>query len=252
MLGLQYLHEVTDYSLAKLKHIKAKRYADIVLATVRQTFNLGSFNISPTQYSPHSDSYHIFPGTLIKNYNLEALLDTKVQKLAKNYVMVCREAVEQFRATLHTIPSKHRQFAFYKFKADLADKAGAGNCGELAIFAFFQLLKMRDIDCSVEYVTLNKPRDHIFLVLNRDYATDVADWRTWNETAVILDPWLGAYYSPIEICKVWQDNGRGFPSPWLGINYQTILAKQSCKNISLDLITIKKLFDRQDFLMKGY
>lgn len=70
--------------------------------------------------------------------------------------------------------------------------------------------------------------DHIFLVLNRDYSTDISRWQTWNPTTVIFDPWLGFSYSPAEFTRTWQDYQMEVPPA---------------------LIQIVKRFDAQEYMM---
>jgi len=71
-------------------------------------------------------------------------------------------------------------------RADMAAKAGCGNCGEQASLAFAWLMRYRATP--VEYMTISNG-DHAFCVLNRDKRTDVTNPDQWNEASVYIDPW---------------------------------------------------------------
>ncbi|MBB3899601.1 hypothetical protein [Roseococcus suduntuyensis] len=71
-------------------------------------------------------------------------------------------------------------------RADMAEKAGCGNCGEQASLAFAWLMRHRATP--LEFMTIING-DHAFCVLNRDRTTNPSDPDQWNDASVYIDPW---------------------------------------------------------------
>ncbi len=65
----------------------------------------------------------------------------------------------------------------------------AGNCGVQSAVAFVRLRDHWKV-FPLDWVQL-KNGDHGFVVVGRDGETDVSDPATWNDEAVICDPWRG-------------------------------------------------------------
>lgn len=81
-------------------------------------------------------------------------------------------------------------------------KNRVGNCGENSAYAFLLLMEYQDIDPSIEiklercaYQQVpNEDRDHAFVVLNRTVG-NLNNISSWNDDAVICDPWVGQAYT---------------------------------------------------------
>lgn len=72
--------------------------------------------------------------------------------------------------------------------AALAKQYGCGNCMEMAAMAFMYLyrLKVRPLD----YMALNYPADHAFVVIGRKGSEeDDNHGGNWGKNAVVCDPW---------------------------------------------------------------
>lgn len=67
-----------------------------------------------------------------------------------------------------------------------------GNCGELALVAFYYVLKKQP-QTQAEVCLLEKG-EHAFLVLGRKIESDPLRPETWGEDAYICDPWANTIY----------------------------------------------------------
>ncbi len=102
---------------------------------------------------------------------------------------------------------------FVEFIAKASVKAGIGNCYEQSAIAFCLLLEhFEETDISIEWVGVDNDQggDHQFIIANRDPRTDIRDLSTYNEDAIIIDPWfnacflVGSYVAPntrASLCK---------------------------------------------------
>lgn len=214
-------------SAVDAKCTKVKAFADAILLKMRSIFNLGSQFSGSTAYSLQHDGYGICSNIDVRNYKLEALLDVKVSLLAKQRIAEQRKKLHDLIVNTENMPPKARRRKVRETMAILAAAAGAGNCEELSTFAFFELLRLKDRDFSIESIVFDAPLDHALLVINRDYSTDIKHWQTWNPTAIIVDPWINLNYSPVEFTKIWQNNEWFIPS---------------------QQITISRKFDAEEFL----
>lgn len=88
-----------------------------------------------------------------------------------------------------------------------------GNCGETSAYALLLLIEypsvsandrppLPDVPIKVERLQYKKPGDHAFVVLDRT-AGVVGNIATWNDDAVICDPWVGISYTVAD-WKHWQ------------------------------------------------
>lgn len=82
---------------------------------------------------------------------------------------------------------------------DCVIKYKAGNCFELAHFAYYELRKI-DKTINAEIYELKKG-DHVFLVIGRDPSSKPADFKTWGTSAIVCDPWGGYAIPAAEIPK---------------------------------------------------
>lgn len=75
-----------------------------------------------------------------------------------------------------------------------------GNCLEHTLLVF-SYLRDRQYQGNVEVICI-KNGDHVFIVLGRNPASDVDDYKTWGPNSVVCDAWKGAVYpaSDIENC----------------------------------------------------
>jgi len=86
--------------------------------------------------------------------------------------------------------------------AAAAEENGCGNCGEQSAVAFVYLLdhRVRPID----WMALQKPGDHNFVVIGRVSGSDDTDPGTWGPAAIVCDPWKGKVYPPSMIVPMWK------------------------------------------------
>lgn len=120
---------------------------------------------------------------------------------------------------------KRNEFEFVEAVAIRALKTRIGNCGENSAYAFLTLMEDIDIDsnvkiklerCSYKEVP-NERRDHAFVILNRTDG-NLDDISTWNDDAVICDPWVGQAYTVAE-WKRWEQSQDARPSFYILENY---------------------------------
>ncbi len=107
------------------------------------------------------------------------------------------ELYDQVDAELASYPdarevNKNNEFEFnkryLKANADKARQLGCGNCAEQSALAFTYLEnhKVFPIDwvCTESF-------SHAFVIVNRQKASNLNNYLSWGETAVICDPWRG-------------------------------------------------------------
>lgn len=78
----------------------------------------------------------------------------------------------------------------------LLDSYKVGNCGEMAEIAFFALLKCNCWFVNIDMVTFG---NHQFLVIGRKIDSDIKDYKTWGDTAVVCDPWNQDFFPATQI-----------------------------------------------------
>ena len=88
-----------------------------------------------------------------------------------------------------------------KVAAMWAERMGCGNCGEQSAIAY-QWLLARGV-LPLEFMAFEPPKNHNFVVLGRDPASDVAKAGTWGPDAVVCDPWKGKAYVASMLPQVW-------------------------------------------------
>lgn len=81
-------------------------------------------------------------------------------------------------------------------QAKAAYQFRVANCEGQASCAFGYLLTHLNIS-NMEIFRLQ--RDHSFLVIGRDPQSEVANYATWNKSAVICDPWANRYFPATEL-----------------------------------------------------
>ena len=69
-------------------------------------------------------------------------------------------------------------------------RKGYGNCGMVSKCIAGQIAR-KDRKVNVEVIEADPNVDHTFVVVGRDPRTDVSKPMTWNESALIVDGWLG-------------------------------------------------------------
>jgi hypothetical protein len=198
--------------------------AQKVLAETRKNFPLGSDNILPIQKT--SEKILVNQGLFSKQHsqNLDALLDVKIPSIAKKNITKLRKEIDLLLIETKDTPLEERRFIIRTAIAKEASKLGAGNCEEMATFAFLECVKI--FSGKVEFVAfekenrswessnnseyilsniLNPSVDHVFVVLNRPEDSDPSDWRTWKE-AVVVDPWINQAFHAEEMRKIWENN----------------------------------------------
>lgn len=87
------------------------------------------------------------------------------------------------------------QFMFLlKMLNKLMVTAGIGNCFEHATF-LFEKLRRNDIDVEIiRAKSVTRLDSHVFLVINRATSSAIERIASWNDTAVIVDPYLQIAY----------------------------------------------------------
>ena len=81
---------------------------------------------------------------------------------------------------------------YLRLTAGAAEGARCGNCQEQSAVAFTYLLDrgVRPID----WMALQDPGDHAFVVVGRHSRTFETDPSSWGASAVVCDPWYGSVY----------------------------------------------------------
>ena len=201
-----------DAHAALINAPKAKALSSYIIQRTQQKFKLPPSNIQPSYYMPSRDSYAPFPGCIVHNYDLDALLLNEphynVRLLSDRKIGAARRYHASYMMDSGSDDEmSNGQFARMNCEANVkfALEQSAGQCEELTNFALLELLSRIDCDFSVEKMCFEHPLNHTFLVLNRDCeGTDAVHWQTWNETTVICDPWLSLSYHPSIFPRIWQ------------------------------------------------
>lgn len=211
--------------------ISAPDYLNIgqkILQQTKAAYPFGSTNIQKCYPNPN-DTLSINPG-LIHEVNkshraLDALLDEPISMTKLRTLNFNRRCVAQYINRTPNDPLKARRRNVRTLISQLSSRSGTGNCEEMSTYAFLQLLKLYpNINTEVMQFVQG---DHMFIVINRDPRTVAANWHTWNDTAVIIDPWLGLSFEATDFGKIWTRN---------------------CLNIPITAIALKMRFDTNDYL----
>jgi hypothetical protein len=96
------------------------------------------------------------------------------------------------------LPNIYSEFILNKMKAKIANDVHIGNCGEIALVAFFKALERGLWDLHLDLIHIIKG-DHAFLVLGRQPGSDPENYNTWGSSAVVVDPWAGKVYPLYEV-----------------------------------------------------
>jgi hypothetical protein len=83
-----------------------------------------------------------------------------------------------------TLSKNQKSLEIIQLLADIAHRARAGNCQEMAAVAFLYL-KERNV-APIEMVSIPK---HTYIIVGRSPKTPINCHEDWNDEAVICDPW---------------------------------------------------------------
>jgi len=94
----------------------------------------------------------------------------------------------------------------------VAEQFSCGNCGEQSAIAFMFLYE-------AGFHPLDRMRrtfaDHAFVVIGRVKGSNPEDYRTWGESAVVVDPWDKSFYRASDIPSKMYGNPLGIWHPKL-------------------------------------
>ena len=95
-----------------------------------------------------------------------------------------------------------KMLPYMRVIATAAEGTGCGNCGEQSATAFIYLFDhgIRPLD----WMALQDPGDHAFVVIGRIAGSNETDPNTWGASAVVCDPWRGQVYRPDLILRMWR------------------------------------------------
>jgi hypothetical protein len=89
--------------------------------------------------------------------------------------------------TRHPIKLEHQvQRLIMEKSAAAAEAYGCGNCGEQSAIAFVFLRRQKTFP--LDWMEVNDYQ-HAFVIIGRRRGSDVTDYRTWGDEAVVCDPW---------------------------------------------------------------
>jgi hypothetical protein len=91
---------------------------------------------------------------------------------------------------------------YLRFLAGAAESTGCGNCGEQSALAFSYLMD-RGIH-PLDWMALQSPGDHAFVVIGRLQKSNESEPVTWGERAIVCDPWKGMVYPPRDLRPMWK------------------------------------------------
>jgi hypothetical protein len=111
---------------------------------------------------------------------------------------VCVSAARLFNPDDKSLPKLERIHRW----AATAEAVGCGNCGEQAAVAFVYLEKLRTVR-PLEFMYVEVPYDHNYVVIGRPESSDVSDPATWGSSAVVCDPWKDKSYPPADFATIW-------------------------------------------------
>ncbi len=97
-----------------------------------------------------------------------------------------RHVEATLKLPLHSMEEKH--LLIIRLLADVAERAKAGNCQEMAAVAFLFLLAK-----GIFPIELVSVKNHTFVIVGRDSKTPIDTPEEWNKEAVICDPWYRDY-----------------------------------------------------------
>jgi hypothetical protein len=191
------------------------RIANNILEIVRRRFQIGSSNISPIHHSKLNDSY-VFNKKLHdyqkKNSRwFDALIDANLKTLSNQIIAKNREKISALIEKHKEEPSLIKRQLVRINLAVYSESSGAGNCEELATYAFLKVEEEYP-NKNAEFMVFEYPIDHAFIVIGRDQKTNVSNRKSWNKESVFIVPWLGHCFSVSEFEKTWENNQFNCPA----------------------------------------
>lgn len=130
---------------------------------------------------------HVYDVCPLGSANRCNAFDEKTRMLAEEALIREKKDFDQQVSVIQNQPllsSKEKHFQIIRLLADIAVRAKAGNCQEMAAVAFLFLLEKHIFP--IELVSVPK---HTFVIIGRNPETSLDLPESWNKEAVICDPW---------------------------------------------------------------
>lgn len=107
----------------------------------------------------------------------------------KLFLEMCKESYE----TAQVLDRRNlTELDIQRILAGIAKKYKVGNCGEQSCVAYCYLVDEKHLR-KVERLSIVNG-DHGFVVIGRQFGSDISNPETWGKVAVICDPWTNRYY----------------------------------------------------------
>ncbi|MBX3708538.1 MAG: hypothetical protein KIT56_01455 [Gammaproteobacteria bacterium] len=143
----------------------------------------------------------------VLQYGIEKIFPLTIHALGRKFNSIeslFHYVSNRFKKTISE-RSTYTGLEYMEIQAIRGLKNRIGNCGETSAFATLWLMEYQDItsdkmpilpeeDIKLERVLYESPGDHSFVVLNRT-SGEIQNISTWNDDAVICDPWIGVSYT---------------------------------------------------------
>jgi len=198
-----------------------------VLKKTRLAYPRGSGNIKSVGYNQRTDSYFLYSSLLEtkkRSRTLDALLDPDIT--TNSLVHSSRNIYKSIlpRMARHVddgiITSQVRRRVTRQLLANESSSRGSGNCEEMSTYVFLQIENKR-LDKSNQLISQNElvyvrspsDIDHTFIVINRPKDSDISNWKTWGEVAIVIDPWINRAFSAPHFNREWSSNNPFGHSP---------------------------------------
>ena len=150
--------------------------------TALQThLKMGRLVVNAVRSIMRQSSNHPHPDLNLDKTDLKKEINNKIQEVRKQ--------------TKNLLPMKTQQWL--RKVALMSIDAQVGNCEEFSYVALYKLNEM-NLNLTGEIYRISNG-NHCFLVIGRKKGSDLTDWRTWGEQAVICDAWFGDVFSVKEI-----------------------------------------------------
>lgn len=146
--------------------------------------------------------------TLANNALIHArnfVLDGQTQLFSNNYDRETRIWLSQAIADLRLAASNYEpnvsletsnKIKNFEHSIIFSIRSGLGNCGELAALAFDYIAKVApSVNVEICHILGG---NHAFVVIGRDFASDLQNPISWGSQAVICDPWANDVFSASE------------------------------------------------------
>ncbi len=118
----------------------------------------------------------------------------------ENLVYQCHDLRSSYNAVnqYHSGSSDESQITRLKSIVDKIKARKIGRCREYSYVVLDTLLRMGANLSNIEEYCIENG-DHAFVVMNRDPNSNPTDYKTWNDSAVVIDAYSGAAYPAYEI-----------------------------------------------------